>query len=817
MTLFGYFWLTLGLLILLTQAAETTTADESTATAASLLKIWGLDSGCDTEIEYLEDSMSIALDIATAAHEALEFVAGPMPDEATQKERLNRWKSIYKSCVAFLGFLPAKQPNYLREVTALFAKMKRTIPADQGDPAHGYVYGLRDLPNAKPKLMCGEKAVEEKWKWYSVTDTLPGEHVPISGMEKYKEIAFEYPGAWVFDHRLIWADNEDERPTLCQPGWLGVVLWDKDIVAFCDEMFEAQAKAIKSPREWKKSGIVAGAQLNDYNKNHLSVIIVHELCHWFGGAVRDARGIPGAIIDDQTAIDGRGRTLYKLNDRIGAYDVEPSPIKAAEKGLQRVAALLTAWCSDGCEKVFTLAMCKDKENKNYCGPEKAVKNADSLALFALAMYYDQWDCPRWPGAERKERERNERWEARVKELTLLPDPRPRALTPDPNPLSSSNISAASASGPRPRYQGTCFWFRVPPNIRRDILRLAFGDTRIHINLEYGRPHIARPETSNLHCGIVVGPGEYPGEEVRVVDETKPAAWRWWSSRCHRSYPDETKGQVPMTRGGASGPWLDYCRDGGESGICEAWKEKEGSLACHVGVMGWLLSCRQNYMETIDVLYSTNTLILQGSRMIIRLPQLLLPQRLATVTSLEVTWPFKTNYTADQDYDDLDQDHFRSVLDLLLPSQFPALRRLYIEFHDGQECFLGIHGLEVYKEIILRELDSFAQRMTHLTECAFALPDYFFRSLHYKAKEEPVEGTDGIRFYYSRRSYQQVWRDFNGNMAVVVLPYVDSYPKPPYQVLQEGEQAAGYWILEASDEKIIDSRDEPVHWCGSSLW
>ncbi|SCO13201.1 uncharacterized protein FFB20_15604 [Fusarium fujikuroi] len=108
MVLFGYLWLTLGLLILLTQAAETTTADESTTTAASLLKIWDLDSGCDTEIEYVEDSMSIALDIVTATHEALEFVAGPRPDETTQKERLNRWKSIYKSCMGFLGFMPAK-------------------------------------------------------------------------------------------------------------------------------------------------------------------------------------------------------------------------------------------------------------------------------------------------------------------------------------------------------------------------------------------------------------------------------------------------------------------------------------------------------------------------------------------------------------------------------------------------------------------------------------------------------------------------------------------------------------------------------------
>ncbi|KAF4435915.1 hypothetical protein FACUT_6834 [Fusarium acutatum] len=603
--------------------------------------------------------MSIALDIVTAAHEALEFVAGPMPDKTTQKERLNRWKSIYKPITS------EKSQLFLRS-------LKKIIPADQGDPAHGYVYGLRDLPNAKLKLMCGEKAGEGKWKWYSVTDNLPGEHVPISGMEQYKKIAFDYPGTWVFDHRLIWADNEDEKPILCQDGWLGAVLWDKDIVVFCDEMFQAQAKAIKSPREWKRSGIVAGAQLNDYHQNHLSVIMVHELCHWFGGAVRDAQGIPGPIIDDQTAINGSGRTIYKINHE-RALEVEPSRIKAAERGYQRVVALLT-WCSDGSEKVFTLAMCKDERNKNYCGPEKALKNADSLALFALAMYYDQWDCPRYPDAEEKEHERNERWEARVKELTLLPDPRPRALTPDSNPLSSSNTSTASASGPRP-----------------------------------------------------------------------------------------------------------------------------------------------SYMETIDILYSTNTLILQGSRMINRLPQMLLPQRLATVTSLEVIWPFKTNYTPDQEYDDLDQDHLRSVLDLLLPSQFPALRRLYVQFHDGQECFLGISGLEVYEEIILRQLDSFAQRMTHLTECAFALPDYFFRMLHHEATEGTLECSDGSRAYYSRRSYQQVWRDFNGSMASVVLPYVDSYPKPPYQVVQEDEQAAGYWILEASDDKIMDSRDEPAHWCGSSSW
>lgn len=41
--------------------------------------------------------------------------------------------------------------------------------------------------------------------------------------------------------------------------------------------------------------------------------------------------------------------------------------------------------SDGVKHICNLAICDETRYTDYCSPEKATKNADSLALFALAM------------------------------------------------------------------------------------------------------------------------------------------------------------------------------------------------------------------------------------------------------------------------------------------------------------------------------------------------------------------------------------------------------------------------------------------------
>jgi hypothetical protein len=180
----------------------------------------------------------------------------------------------------------------------------------------------------------------------------------------------------------------------------------------------------------------------------------------------------------------------------------------------------------------------------------------------------------------------EYWEARVKELPLLPSPRPRALTPD------LSCDSEATQAPKPLYQKTCLWFKIPPNIRRDILRLAFGDTRLHLFIDWDHPDVPRQPSQNRHCGIACGTVGDDSRIERLTDKTQPQKWQWWGSRCHRSGPNDTENLGPMTRDGSKGPWADGCRNGGEPDLCEAWRCQYGPSACHIGVIGWLLSCRQ---------------------------------------------------------------------------------------------------------------------------------------------------------------------------------------------------------------------------------
>jgi hypothetical protein len=83
-------------------------------------------------------------------------------------------------------------------------------------------------------------------------------------------------------------------------------------------------------------------------------------------------------------------------------------------------------------------------------------------------------------------------------------------------------------------------------------------------------------------------------------------------------------------------------------------------------------------------------------------------------------------------------------------------------------------------------------MSHLLECSFAFSDYFFERVFDEARDR--RGVEATRLL----SYRQVWRDITGNMDVVKLPYLDSYPHRPHDLHQIGEEAAGYWILEASN-------------------
>ncbi|KAH7130913.1 hypothetical protein EDB81DRAFT_129464 [Dactylonectria macrodidyma] len=387
-------------------------------------------------------------------------------------------------------------------------------------------------------------------------------------------------------------------------------------------------------------------------------------------------------------------------------------------------------------------------------------------------------------------EQDEKREALIRQLPRLPDPRPRALTPPGFRDADADTDSDSKEGPQALFQESSAYFRLPPNIRRDIIRLAFGSLRLHLDLSYTHPDAPYELIPARHCGIDNERSrEHRDGEKHNLDTNQPKAWRWWSSICHRLAPDAVG---PMTRRGLVGPWGDFCRLG-LAEHCLEWRDADAPSACHIGIMGWLLSCRQNYAESINLLYSTNTLTTRNEIMIMNLPQLLLPKQLAVISSLEISWPLKTRRVRNErTVTELDEDHLKIVLQLL-SSEFPALRRLYLSLEEPPETWFATHLERKYVRIVEKQLDRFIKRMPTLKERAFAIPEWFFDFVYGEVASESL----GNGWSHLTDSYRQVWRNIDGETSIIRIPFVNSYPHPPYHLTHAASQVPGYWILEGS--------------------
>lgn len=211
----------------------------------------------------------------------------------------------------------------------------------------------------------------------------------------------------------------------------------------------------------------------------------------------------------------------------------------------------------------------------------------------------------------------------------------------------------------------------------------------------------------------------------------------------------------------------------------------------------------SYAEAIDILYSTNTIIMANEAMIAHLPQLLLPQRLAFITSLEISWNLKSRYESGL-WSITDDEYFIDEEDLkrisqIISTQFPQLPRLYLSLELSRQ--LGpCWGLNAWPAIS-RHLDNLARIMPSLTEHAISLPDTPFDSILYDAKE-----TDFGSYSEICHSFNQIWRSTDGHIDVIRLPYVDSYPRAPCHIDTSTSKGKGYWILNGSNwpqkEKVV---------------
>jgi hypothetical protein len=163
--------------------------------------------------------------------------------------------------------------------------------------------------------------------------------------------------------------------------------------------------------------------------------------------------------------------------------------------------------------------------------------------------------------------------------------RRHVLTPS---LSQETLPPPSSS-PLPSDSSCRLFTCLPYEIRRAILTTAFGNRTVHIHLTFTHPAVPRllPEESPYihHAGWDKQDRGAPYSQLKV-DRSRAKRWMWSGSVCHRNAPWITA----QWKYAWHGPWEDTCQVG-HGPFCELYPgDMPGK--CMIGVVGWLLTCRQ---------------------------------------------------------------------------------------------------------------------------------------------------------------------------------------------------------------------------------
>ncbi|OBT97676.1 hypothetical protein VE01_04594 [Pseudogymnoascus verrucosus] len=253
-------------------------------------------------------------------------------------------------------------------------------------------------------------------------------------------------------------------------------------------------------------------------------------------------------------------------------------------------------------------------------------------------------------------------------LPLLPADRPSILTPS---TSSENLVSFDNYG---------LFQRLPYEIRRSILIEAFGGRTLHMDLEFNHPLVRKSgtQTEISHCDL-------DSNLIRDTDIRK--GWQWFGCVCHRREDGHCGSLFRSLFGTREGelipkgrPWEDTCWRGiPNPSECGLLRGKDGPSKCFIGIIGWLLACRQAYADGIDVLFATNTFHLKSPDLLEHLQRMVLPQRLRAIPFLEMCWLNK--YSRSQLrvlWDDpTTEDSELHALCRMVPQAFPNVLRLDI--------------------------------------------------------------------------------------------------------------------------------------------
>ncbi|KAI0144209.1 hypothetical protein F4776DRAFT_465250 [Hypoxylon sp. NC0597] len=372
--------------------------------------------------------------------------------------------------------------------------------------------------------------------------------------------------------------------------------------------------------------------------------------------------------------------------------------------------------------------------------------------------------------------------SKQRQAYLPPMPPPWLPAERPRPLTAIAGSPAATADSR-------FFQCLPAEIRHRILVEAFGERTLHLDLRLEHPLKEDGGIANAR------PKRHANAQLfhpSLRDNTRRQEWTWWSCVCHRRSPSSDFRPHPPGVGLRSEePALDCCCN--PSGLppynCELYP---GNLPdkCLIGVIGWLLVCRQAYVEGIYVLYSTNRFHIANAELAFSLPELLPSQHVAAIKEVELSWDFHAARDEPFAWDAHGVDRFwqTSGLALLerLPESLPNLRYMYLSVKDilcTREPPWPIGGREMYEatEDFLRSIDAVIRRMSRLRECRIALPSTLYSTRKLVEKSQDIDWHRGNHW-----EPESLWRS---------LPITDESTD-----LATGHRPiGGYWIVHGHED------------------
>ncbi|KAK4041137.1 hypothetical protein C8A01DRAFT_15106 [Parachaetomium inaequale] len=365
---------------------------------------------------------------------------------------------------------------------------------------------------------------------------------------------------------------------------------------------------------------------------------------------------------------------------------------------------------------------------------------------------------------------------------------------------------------------------LPLEIRQQILGHAFGNRTLHLDLTFEHPLTRkpsrrektnkstrfsahpRPTASRTHCGL--------GTDL-VRDASEPKQWQWFSCVCHRRLVrahEDGGSSVPKAR-------IEPCEDGciprepivkrvasstPSMSLCHC--ESAGTFSadeCFIGVIGWLLACRQAYLDGTAVLYGTNSFHISSLPLLLNLPRLLPPQHLAAITSLELLWTFTepallndetmnavwahaqpereaAPSSTDQQTDQ--PTKFHRLCDLI-PTTFPNLRRLYVALQayiPPPSTFPSSDVITDVDRLVLAPVEDMFRRLGPTQDKEFAL----------------AIQRGGWQVFADRLRQRDPHR---AERVFQVLDGGKSYREGIWRPLVKGVDGAGYWLRQGWDD------------------